>query len=98
MTCRSPRKAKSAAFWVRFFIVLIESIESNCSLNQTGTKAAGANVYSARSSVYDSLYLLNVRLEGSVRTSVGVGYLDSESNRLSAYFTLCHLKHHPFRN
>ncbi len=68
------------------------------SLNQTRTEAARAYVYSARSSVNDSLYLLNIRLEGSIRTSVRVRYFNSESYRLSAYFTLCHLKHHPFQS
>ena len=52
-------------------------------------------MYSARSTVYDSLYLLNVGLECSVAASVGVRHLDTECYALAADFALCHVKHLP---
>ena len=52
-------------------------------------------MYSARSTVNDSLNLLNVGLVSSVAASVRVGYLDTEGNALAADFALCHLKHLP---
>ena len=64
-------------------------------MNQTGAQAACASVYSAGSTVYDRLYLLDIGLIGSVAASVGVGYLDTEGNALAADLTFCHLKHLP---
>lgn len=43
-----------------------------------------------RSTVLQNLNSLNVRLPSSVGSSVGVGYLNSESYTLSANFTFCH--------
>ncbi len=64
---------------------------SDCSLYKTGTQAACACIYSARSTVNDSLYLLNVGLECSVAASVGVRHLNAECYALAADFALCHL-------
>ena len=69
--------------------------ESVSSLYKTGAQAARAGIYSAGSAVYDCLYLLNIRLIGSVAASVGVRYLDAEGHALAADFTFCHLKHLP---
>ena len=66
-----------------------------CSLNKTGAQAACAGIYSARSAVDDSLYLLDLGLIGSVAASVRVGYLNTEGNALAADFAFCHLKHLP---
>ena len=66
-----------------------------CSLNKTGAQAACAGIYSARSAVDDSLYLLDIGLIGSVAASVRVGYLNTEGNALAADFAFCHLKHLP---
>ena len=71
------------------------SISLYCSLYETGAQAACAGIYSARSAVNDSLYLLDIGLIGSVAASMGVGYLDTEGNALAADFTFCHLKHLP---
>ena len=65
------------------------------SLYKTGTQAACAGIYSARSTVNDSLNLLNVGLECSVAASVGVRHLDAECYALAADFALCHVKHLP---
>lgn len=64
--------------------------ESVSSLYKTGAQAARAGIYSAGSAVYDCLYLLNIRLIGSVAASVGVRYLDAEGHALAADFTFCH--------
>ena len=66
-----------------------------CSLNKTGAQAACAGIFSARRSVEDSLYLLDIGLIGSVAASVRVGYLNTEGNALAADFAFCHLKHIP---
>ena len=42
------------------------------------------------SSVNNSLYTLNIRLPHPVGTVMRVGDLNTESNTLSANFTLCH--------
>lgn len=75
---------------ITLFTKLLDS-----SLYKTGTKAACAGIYSARSTVYDSLNLLNVGLECSVAASVGVRHLDTECYALAADFALCHYKHLP---
>ena len=66
-----------------------------CSLYKTGAQAACAGIYSAGSTVNDSLYLLDIGLIGSVAASVRVGYLNTEGNALAADFAFCHLKHLP---
>lgn len=69
-----------------------------CALDLAGTQASGANVHMARSTLYNRFYALYVRLPCSVRPSVGVRYLDTESNTLSANFTLCHSTAPPHPN
>ena len=68
-----------------------------CALNLTGTQASGANMYSARSTVNDSLYFLYVGLECSVGTSVRVGNLNTESDTLAADFAFCHGSAPPYK-
>ena len=68
------------------------------SLNKTGAQAACAGINSAGSAVHDSLYLLYIRLIGSVAASVRVRNLDSESYTLAADFTFCHSEHLPLYN
>ena len=65
-------------------------------LNLTGTQASWASVNVARSSVNYGLYPLNVRLPCSVRSSVRVRHLDTESYTLSAKIALCHDVAPPF--
>ena len=67
-------------------------------LDLAGAQASGANVYMTGSSFYNRFHTLYVRLPCSVRASVGVGNLDSESNTLSANFALCHRVTPPFYN
>lgn len=69
-----------------------------CALDLAGTQASGANVHMTRSTLYNRFYALYVRLPCSVRPSVGVRYLDTESNTLSANFTLCHSTAPPHPN
>ena len=55
-----------------------------------GTKAAGAYTNGLVRSVHDSLDLSDVGLPGSAGPAVGVGYVVSEGNSLSAYTAFCH--------
>ncbi len=61
-----------------------------CTLNLAGTKATRANGNGSVSSVNDSLYLADIRLPGSVSFTVGVRYVVSESNTLTADTALSH--------
>ena len=45
------------------------------------------------STVNYSLDLSDIRFPGSAGLAVGVGYVMSEDDALSAYFTLCQLRH-----
>lgn len=63
--------------------------DSTCYL--TGTEASCAHMNVLGSTVNDSFYTLYIRLPGSVRTTMRVGNLNTESNALSANITLCHL-------
>ena len=61
--------------------------------NLIGTQAAGAYTYSGMSTVNYSLDLSDIRFPGSAGFAVGVGYVVSEDDALSAYFTLSQLRH-----
>ena len=74
-----------------FFVELISSLYSSGYL--TASKAAGANVNVLNGTVEISLYSSDVGLPCSVRTSVGVRYLNTESHSFSANFTFSHLLH-----
>ena len=56
-----------------------------------GAEATSTNRESLGSAVNNCLYLTNVGLPGSVGMTVGVRYIFSEYNALSANFTLCHV-------
>ena len=58
--------------------------------NLSRTQAACAYINRLRSAVYNSLYLTDIRLPRSVRASVRVADLNTESNTLAADFALCH--------
>ena len=58
-----------------------------------GTKASGTDVHMARSTVNNSLDALDVGLNRSVGTSMGVRNLDTEGHALAADIALCHLLH-----
>ena len=59
--------------------------------NLAGTQAAGAGVNALRGAVHNRLDASDVRLPGSVRTSMGMGHLNTKSNILATNFTLCHV-------
>ena len=65
------------------------------SFNLAASQAVSANVNAGVSAVYNSSDLLYVGLPSMVGSSVGVGYSLTESNALSANFTLCHLQTPP---
>lgn len=54
------------------------------------TQATGAGINVARRSVNDCLYTLYIRFPSSVRTSVRMGNLNSESDTFSADVAFCH--------
>jgi hypothetical protein len=56
-----------------------------------GAEATSTNRESLGSAVDNCLYLTNVGLPGSVGMTVGVRYIFSKYNALSANFTLCHV-------
>ena len=56
-------------------------------------EATCTNINMTGRAINNSLYTLNVGLPGSVASSVGVGYLNTESYTLIAKFTLSHLLH-----
>ena len=64
--------------------------ESDSPLNLVRTEASGTSVHMARSTVHNGLDPLHIGLPGSVRTSVGVGNLDTEGNALATIITLRH--------
>ena len=55
-----------------------------------GAEAPSTYVDMAGSTVDQSLNTTNVRLPSSVRTSVGVGNLDTKGHALAANIALCH--------
>ena len=84
-----PEAANFANLW-RFFIFNLGKKRALRAFYFAGAQASGANVYMTGSSFYNRFHTLYVRLPCSVRASVGVGNLDSESNTLSAKFTFSH--------
>ena len=62
----------------------------------TGTQAACAGVNSAGGAVDDRLDSLYVGLPGSVGSSVGVGYFDTELHVFSAKIAFCHVERTSF--
>ena len=68
------------------------------SLNLTGTQTSCADVYSARSAVNDSLNLLYIGLKASVRASVWVRNLNTESDTFTADIAFCHGWTPPFQS
>ena len=64
--------------------------------NLAAAEATGADVNMLRSSVYDGLDALHIRLPGTVRTSVRVAYFDSECHVLITKLTLCHAEAPPW--
>lgn len=59
----------------------------------SGTQATGAGVDPAGRPIHDCLNPHHVGLPGPVRTTVGVGNLDTELNLFTADFTFCHGLH-----
>ena len=70
--------------------------ESDCTGNLAGTEAPRANVDMARGTIDHCLYTADVRLPGTVGTSVGMGNLNTEGYALSANITLCHFPAPPY--
>ena len=63
---------------------------SHCPLNLVGTEASGTSVHMARSTVDNRLDTLDIGLDSTVGTSVGVGDLDTKGNALTTIITLRH--------
>ena len=61
--------------------------------NFTGTQTPGTNIHMAGRAIDHCLHALDIGLPGTVRTSVGVRDLNTESNALVAEFTLSHPLH-----
>ena len=66
---------------------------SHCPLNLVGTEASGTSVHMARSTVDNRLDTLDIGLDSTVGTSVGVGNLDTKGNALATIITLRHSLH-----
>ena len=73
----------------------VKFIKSNCTCNLSGTQATGTNIYRFCISVYNSLYFSDVRLPGSVWSSVWVADFDSKGNTLAADIAFCHVQTPP---
>ena len=71
--------------------VFLRLSQSDGAGNLAGTQAAGAGVNALRGAVHDRLDASDVRLPGSVRTSMGMGHLNAKRNILATNFTLCHV-------
>ena len=65
----------------------------DCTLNLVGTEASGTSVHMARSTVDNRLNTLDIGLDSTVGTSVGVGDLDTKGNALTTIITLRHSLH-----
>ena len=63
---------------------------SDSPLNLVGTEASGTSVHMARSTVDNRLDTLDIGLDSTVGTSVGVGDLDTKGNALATIITLRH--------
>ena len=61
--------------------------------NLVGTEASGTSVHMARSTVDNRLDTLDIGLDSTVGTSVGVGDLDTKGNALATIITLSHSLH-----
>ena len=88
---------KSPSFWTGILLYvqfgyLSQSgpYRSDSTRYLTGTKASRAYMYMLGRTLHDSFYTLNIRLPRSVGTMMRVGYLNTESNALSADVTFCH--------
>ena len=64
--------------------------KSVCSGDFSRAQATGADVNGLVGTVDHSLNPSYVRLPGSVGLAVGMGYVETEDNALSADITLCH--------
>ena len=64
--------------------------KSDGPLNLVGTEASGTSVHMARSTVDNRLDTLDIGLDSTVGTSVGVGDLDTKGNALTTIITLRH--------
>ena len=62
----------------------------DCAGHFIRTQATGAGINVARRSVNDCLYTLYIRFPSSVRTSMRMGNLNSESDTFSADVAFCH--------
>ena len=67
--------------------------ESDGTLDLVGTEASGTSVHMARSTVDNRLDTLDIGLDSTVGTSVGVGDLDTKGNALTTIITLRHSLH-----
>ena len=66
--------------------------------NLAGTHTTGAGVDVARRTVHDRLYTLDIGFPSSVRTTMGVGNLNTERNTFAADVTFCHVSAPPLAN
>jgi hypothetical protein len=79
----------------RLFSSLVRSGLDCSAGNLTGTQATGASVNTLWGTVHNCSHTLHVWLPGSVRTSMRVRNLNTESNIFSTNFTLCHVSAPP---
>ena len=70
--------------------VSYSAIASDCTFNLVGTQASCTDINMARGTVNNRLHALDIRLPGSVGTSVGVGYFDTKADTFSAEITFGH--------
>ena len=64
---------------------------SDCAGDFPGTQAAGAGVNTLGSTIHNCFYAADIGFPSSVRTTMGVGNLNAESDVLAANITLCHV-------
>ena len=64
--------------------------------NLTGTQATGANGDGLMGTVHNCLDLANVGLPGAIGFTVGVGYILTVNNTLSADTAFCHYLTPPY--
>ena len=62
----------------------------------TASEAASAYIDVTGSTIYYSLYTLNIRFPHTVAASVGMAHFDTESDALITKFTLSQLPHLPY--
>ena len=85
---KAPLSQKDAAL---LCLIRKTSVHLHSAGNLTAAQATGANVDMLRCPVHYGLDAFYVGLPCTVGTSVGVADFDTESNILTAKFTLCHL-------